>query len=123
MACNELMASGQALEAVEKYISPDFIEHDPKIVNGNRDGLLQFLQEDGWLEPGSPRLRQMEFHTDRILACGEFVVTHMHVKTGPNEPLLVFMDIYRVQNGKIIEHWDVMQPEPDNPVNTRHRMY
>ena len=123
MACNELMARGQALEAVANYISPDFVEHDPKIVNGDRDGLLQFLKEDGWLEPDSPKLKQMEFHTDRILASGEFVVTHMHVKTGPDEPLLVFMDIYRVQNGKIVEHWDVMQPEPDNPVNTRHRMY
>lgn len=34
-------------------------------------------------------------------------------------PETVIVDIFRVENGKIAEHWDVMQPVPANPVNKR----
>jgi len=122
-ACNDLMIQGRSLEALERYISPQFIEHSPRIPNGDRDGLRQFLKDDGWLESDSPKLKQMQFYTDRVIASGEFVVTHMHVVTGPSEPVLVLMDIFRVQNGLIVEHWDVVQPEPEQPANTRYKMY
>jgi predicted SnoaL-like aldol condensation-catalyzing enzyme len=119
MACNALIEQRRALEAVEKYIADDFIEHDPMIESGDKAGFVKFLLDNGWNELGGP---DYKFFTDRVVAQGEWVVTHMHVTEGPDDPVLVFMDIYRVQGGKLVEHWHVRQEEPRTSENP-HPMY
>lgn len=120
LACNALIEQRRALEAAEKYIADDFIEHDPMIEGGDKAGFVKFLLDSGWNEPGG---RDYTFFTDRVVASGEWVVTHMHVTEGPDDPVLVFMDIYRVREGKLVEHWHVRQEEPRTSVNGAHPMY
>lgn len=119
MACNALIEQRRALEAVDKYIADDFIEHDPMIEGGDKAGFVKFLLDNGWNEPGG---RDYKFYTDRVVAQGEWVVTHIHVTEGPDDPVLVFMDIYRVRGGKLVEHWHVRQEEPRTSLNP-HPMY
>lgn len=55
----------------------------------------------------------------RVIAEGDLVMIQVvQPKTG-DTPEAVIVDIFRVENGKIAEHWDVMQPVPANPVNKR----
>ena len=118
--CNRLIMENRALEAVEKYIAEDFIEHNPMVRGGNREGFIEHLHEAGFTEPGKPR---MKMTVDRTIEAGDMVVTHIHVETGPDDPVLVFMDIYRVENGKLAEHWDVMQPLPEANNANPHTMW
>jgi predicted SnoaL-like aldol condensation-catalyzing enzyme len=119
-AFSSMIESHHALEGVEKYVSPAFIEHDPSVAGGDRDGMIQYLKDHGWTQPGSTKA---EIHIDRTIADGELVVVHQHLRRGPGQPILVFVDIFRVRDGKIIEHWDVMQPVPATAANTQHTMY
>lgn len=119
-ACNDLIEQRRGHEAVEQFIADEFIEHDPQVKGGNKDGFLQFLIDEGWTEPGGP---DYTFVMDRVISTGEYVVTHQHVTEGPNDPVLVFIDIYRVRDGKLVEHWHVGQQVPKNPINTALTMY
>ncbi|MBO9601116.1 MAG: nuclear transport factor 2 family protein [Novosphingobium sp.] len=117
--CNRLIMENRAMEAVEKYVAEDFIEHNPIVRGGNREGFIEHLVAGGFTNPDNPR---MKMTVDRVIEQNEMVVTHIHVDM-PDGPTLVFMDIYRVENGKMVEHWDVMQPVPETSVNGRVTMY
>jgi predicted SnoaL-like aldol condensation-catalyzing enzyme len=109
----------RAMEAVERYIADDFIEHNPAVRGGNREGFIEHLVQSGFTNPDNPK---MNMTVDRVIEQGNMVVTHIHVEV-PGAPILVFMDIYRVEDGKMVEHWDVMQPVPEQSVNGRVTMY
>lgn len=85
--------------ALERYFSPDFIEHSPLVANG-----LQGLRE---LVESCP---QMRHEARRVLEDGDLVAIHGRF-TGLDEQPLVGFDIYRVANGRIVEHWDGLVPE------------
>jgi predicted SnoaL-like aldol condensation-catalyzing enzyme len=108
----------RGLEAIERYFSPEYIEHNPTIPGGGLSGFVQLLKDEGF--DGS-RPRDFAFHVHHIVSEGDLVFVHQHV-TEPGSPTLVIMDLYRVEDGLIVEHWDVMQTMPDNPVNTKHTM-
>jgi predicted SnoaL-like aldol condensation-catalyzing enzyme len=55
-----------------------------------------------------------------IAADGNFV--YLHTRAIENGKPVAVMDIYRVENGKILEHWDVTQAIPEHPVN-KHPMF
>jgi len=121
-AASRLLEAQRGFEAVEKYFSPDYVEHWPAIAGGNLAGFVQSLKDEGFTELTEPGQRQLGYHTDRVICEGEFVVVHQHI-TEPDKPVLVFMDIYRVRDGKIVEHWCVMQTAPENPANTSCTMW
>lgn len=85
--------------ALERYFSPDFIEHSPLVANGLA-GLRELVQ-------GHPGLRH---EARRVLADGDLVAIHGRF-TGLDVQPLVGFDIYRVAAGKIAEHWDGLVPE------------
>ena len=120
LALNDLIEQRRGLEAVDLYFADDFLEHDPNIAGGDKAGAERFLLDGGWTTPGG---RAYGFHMDRIIASGEYVVTHQHVTEGPDDPILVFIDIYRVVDAKLVEHWHVGSSVPENQVNKRTTMY
>jgi predicted SnoaL-like aldol condensation-catalyzing enzyme len=86
--------------ATDKYFGEVYIQHNPHIANGH-EGLKKImagLGPDFSYEPGL------------VIEDGEFVMIHgRYVGWGEN-PMLA-MDVFRVDNGKLVEHWDVMQDE------------
>jgi predicted SnoaL-like aldol condensation-catalyzing enzyme len=96
--------------AVEKYVGGSYTQHNPMVA----DGSLAFIDFVNGYVARNPHL-----HVDikRVIAEGDFVVTHVHITTAENDKGAAAMDIFRLQDGKIVEHWDVVQPVSDKPAN------
>jgi predicted SnoaL-like aldol condensation-catalyzing enzyme len=52
-----------------------------------------------------------------IFAEGDFVMAHVHGVRVPGQRGMAIVDIFRLEDGKIVEHWDVMQPIPEEAAN------
>lgn len=106
---------------VRDFLRKVFIEHNVDAGLAHlRDDYIQHNQN---VPPGKETLRQAfkkgldNVSTDikRMVAEGDLVVVHHHFKLDPNSLGLAVIDIFRIQDGKIAEHWDVMMPIPENP--------
>jgi predicted SnoaL-like aldol condensation-catalyzing enzyme len=86
--------------AVDRLFSADYRQHNPQIPNGPAaiKALLGNLSRDFKYEPGL------------VMADGDYVSVHGRY-TGWGPKPMIAVDIFRVANGKIAEHWDVMQEE------------
>jgi len=86
--------------AVERLYAPDYIQHNPAIPQG-RDALQALvadLSQDVHYEPGL------------IIAEGDFVAIHGCIHGWAEKPQVV-VDLFRIEGGKLAEHWDVLQNE------------
>jgi predicted SnoaL-like aldol condensation-catalyzing enzyme len=97
-------------DAVDRYISPDYVQHSSLAAPGV-EALKAFLVK---VRAESPDAEQS---IKRAFVDGDHVVVHVHVKRWPGDPGLAAIDIFRLENGLIAEHWDVIQEVPHNPVN------
>lgn len=95
---------------VDSYIAPDYIQHS-SLAEPSVQALKDFL--DG-VRGESPDARQT---LHRSFVDGDHVICHVHVERWPGDPGLAVVDIFRVADGKIVEHWDVIQDVPAHPVN------
>lgn len=120
LAAARLFEEMRGLEATELYFSPDYIEHNPTIPGGGLAGFVQLLKDEGFTSGSNSR--NLEFHIHHVMEQGDHVFLHQHV-TEPGKPSLYIMDLYRIADGRIVEHWDVMQFPPEQPANTVHPMY
>ena len=88
-------------EAAEKYWSPNYIQHSAHIEPG-RDGLFNLIRNT----PDSLR-----YEHQLIVAEGDYVIVHGRF-SGTGRPVAwVAADIVRIENGRLAEHWDVLQDE------------
>ena len=99
-------------EAFEKYATPDFVEHSADIA-GTREAAIAFLRDL------ITRFPAPKWEIVRSAAEGDLVFLHVHVTPAPSERGVAIVEIFRVANGKIVEHWDVIQPVPEKPVNSK----
>jgi predicted SnoaL-like aldol condensation-catalyzing enzyme len=60
---------------------------------------------------------ELNLEIKRVIAEGDLVVTHGLIKTSPDDRGLAAADIFRLEDGKIVEHWDVVQPVPETAAN------
>ncbi len=87
--------------AAEKFWSPSYIQHSAHIPPG-REGLFSLIR-------GTPSTLRYEHGT--IAADGNFVIVHGRY-SGTGLPVnWVVADILRIENGTLVEHWDVIQDE------------
>ena len=87
--------------AAEKYWSPNYIQHSVHIEPG-RDGLFNLIRSS------PPTLR---YEHQLIVAEGDYVIVHGRF-SGTGRPVAwVAVDIVRLENGRLAEHWDVLQDE------------
>ncbi|WP_095198986.1 nuclear transport factor 2 family protein [Mesorhizobium carmichaelinearum] len=101
--------------ALDRYWAADYIQHNPHMTDG-RAGVKADLERLGIF-----KLPKGKVEIVRAVAEGDMVWLQTHQKP-PGSPDLVLIDIFRLSNGKIAEHWDVIQAVPDDATNPR-RMY
>ena len=98
-------------EAASKYLGARYIQHNPVAADGP-EGLKGFI---GFLRDKFPNSRS---EIKRVFAEGDHVIVHVHAVREPGTRGRAIIDIFRLENGKIVEHWDVVQPIPEKAANT-----
>jgi predicted SnoaL-like aldol condensation-catalyzing enzyme len=95
---------------VAQYVGSEYIQHDPQ----SPDGAEAFIQFVNGFAGQFPQLR---IDIKRVIAEGDLVVAHLLITMAPENRGMAGVDIFRLQNGKIVEHWDVLQPVPEQAAN------
>ncbi|HMV29014.1 MAG TPA: nuclear transport factor 2 family protein [Anaerolineales bacterium] len=106
----KLASSGKVSEAYAKYIGLGFTHHNP-FFEGSAEALQAGMEENAKQSPNKV------FTILRTISEGDFVVTHSHVQQSPEQRGAVVVHIFRFENGKIVELWDVGQPIPETSAN------
>lgn len=96
---------------VDEFFAPGYIQHNPLTETGP-EGLKRFLD---WAREQTPNAVH---HVKRILVDGDYAVAHVHVVIHPGDAGNAVVDIFRIEGGKIAEHWDVAQPVPPEVRNS-----
>lgn len=100
--------------AVDRFISPGYIQHNQGVEPG-LDAFKAFLD---MIREQTP---QAVHDVKRAFVDGNHVTVHYHVRRWPDDLGWAVIDIFRVEDGMIVEHWDVMQdiveggPNPNSP--------
>ena len=97
-------------EAAAKYLGPQYRQHNPSAADG-AEAFVGFMK---WLAQTHPDFRSESI---RIIAEGDYVVEHSHLILKPGDRGLAVVDIFRLEDGKIVEHWDVVQEVPETSAN------
>jgi predicted SnoaL-like aldol condensation-catalyzing enzyme len=97
-------------EKARQYMGPMYIQHNPVAADGH-EGLKAFI---GFLREKFPQARS---EIKRVIAEGDYVVVHVHAVREPGTRGNAIIDIFRLENGKVVEHWDVIQPIPEKAAN------
>ncbi|MES2948529.1 MAG: nuclear transport factor 2 family protein [Pseudomonadota bacterium] len=88
------------VSVIDKYWSPSYVQHNPAVPNGS--AVLK-----GWVGSLGP---DFKYEPGMVVAEGDLVMLHGRY-TGMGPKAMVGVDIFRLANGKIVEHWDVLQEE------------
>jgi predicted SnoaL-like aldol condensation-catalyzing enzyme len=103
----------QLRQAYETYVAPDFIDHTPG--RNGRQGAVGALTPL-FANPDST------FEVKHVLVDRNFAAVHYHGRLQANNPGAAVVELFRLENGKIVEHWDAFQPIPSSSQNA-HPMF
>ncbi|NDJ57126.1 hypothetical protein GWD52_08995 [Enterobacteriaceae bacterium 4M9] len=94
-----------------EVVADNYKQHNPQVPDGKAPFVSYFA---GYFkENPQSRARIVRSATD-----GDLVYLHVHSASGPKDRGQAVVDIFRVQGGKIVEHWDVIQEVPEKAANS-----
>jgi len=99
-------------DAIDKYIGKKYIQHNPYAADG-KEGLRQFVTKMAKMSSSTKPPSEII----RVIADNDLVVLHIKTYASSGKPSKAIMDIFRVENGMIVEHWDVVQKIPQHANN------
>jgi predicted SnoaL-like aldol condensation-catalyzing enzyme len=96
--------------AFENWVAPNYIQHKPTLPDG-REAVIKFL------EKLLDRYPERIFTIHRVIASDDLVAVHYHSQATSEDLGFAVVDIFRVENCRMVEHWDVVQPIPEQSAN------
>ena len=106
----QLVASGKVREAFQNYIGSSFRHHNP-FFRGDADSLRTGMEENAAKNPG--KLLEVQ----RVLEDRDLVSVHSRVRQSTGDRGAAVVHIFRFQGDRVVELWDMGQPEPENSPN------
>ncbi|WP_342362149.1 nuclear transport factor 2 family protein [Terrarubrum flagellatum] len=97
-------------DAALAYVGNRYVQHNPGAADGP-DGFRKFV---AFLREKFPNAHS---EIKRSFVDGDYVILHVHSMREPGTPGRAIVDIFKLENGKIVEHWDVVQPIPESSAN------
>ncbi|HTI22518.1 MAG TPA: nuclear transport factor 2 family protein [Kutzneria sp.] len=97
-------------ELAAAHLGATYTQHNPQAPDG-ADGFIAYVHQ---MRGRFPELR---VDVKRAIAEKDLVVTHTNMRLRPGDRGVAVADIWRLADGKIVEHWDVIQPVPDESAN------
>ncbi|MBB1628130.1 nuclear transport factor 2 family protein [Achromobacter sp. UMC71] len=98
-------------DAALKYVGDRYVQHNPNAADGP-EGFRKFV---AFLRDKYP---QSNSEIKRVFTDGDYVILHVHAVREPGTRGNAIIDIFRLEKGKIVEHWDAVQPIPEQSANT-----
>ena len=97
-------------DAAVKFIGPRYVQHNPTAPDGPEGfkAFLSFLRE---------KFPDSHSEIKRVFADGDYVILHVHSVREKGSRGRAIVDIFKLEDGKIVEHWDVVQDVPEKPAN------
>ena len=106
----DLIINKKDYEAAKRYMGPRYRQHNPLVKDGP-EGLREFID---FLRTNAP---QAHSEIIRCFAEGDYVILHVHSIRQPGTRGRAIIEIFRLENGLIDEHWDVIQEIPADSAN------
>lgn len=97
-------------EAAARYLGPFYKQHNPGAADGDQ-AFVRYAREFLKTYPA------LTFQFRRFIAEGDLVSVHSHLVRHAGDRGVAIMDIFRVENDLIVEHWDVIQEIPTTTAN------
>lgn len=111
----KMASSGNVREAYSKFVGPGFRHHNP-FFDGSAESLMNGMEENARQNPNKV------LEVKHAIAEGAFVTVHSHVRQNPDEAGGAVVYIFRFEDDRIVELWDVGQPIPKVSPN-QHGMF
>ena len=105
-----LASKGKARDGFSRYVDNNFKHHNIYF-KGDRESLMIAMEDNAKKNPDKI------FEIKRTMQDGELVTIHSHVRQKPGDPGAAVVHIFRFENDKIAELWDLGQPVPLETVN------
>lgn len=112
-------SQGDPAAAFARYCKPEYRQHNPRLVNG-MEGFLAFFRAASACEGFTFNVRRMAAEDDLVWIHAESTGFHWPDEPAPSDPAQLrhaWADIFRVEDGKIVEHWDLYQRIPPYSAN------
>lgn len=98
-------------DAAIAHIGNRYVQHNPNAADGP-EGLRDYI---AFLREKFPESRS---EIKNVFVDGDHVILHVHAVRVPGERGSAIVDIFKLEDGKVVEHWDVIQPIPEKAANS-----